>query len=134
MSKDREWTVEELRRLIEQVEGVIKMLESNATIKMTAEELREHESKFGVMSAAIGDFVIRRRDDPAERERILSYFAWMIGGWNASPGVHPRRLAGEPEYEDNEKIARLLLTAHASTIKAPLLAEIQRLKAELYDK
>jgi hypothetical protein len=80
MSKDREWTVEELRRLIEQVEGVIKMLESNATIKMTAEELREHESKFGVMSAAIGDFVIRRRDDPAERERILSYFAWMIGG------------------------------------------------------
>lgn len=64
MSKDKEWTVEELRRLIRQVESVIKMFESNIIIKMTWEELREHESKFGSGdSAVIGDFVIRRRDE-----------------------------------------------------------------------
>lgn len=68
-----------------------------------------------------------------QRERLISYFAWLVGGWNAIPGTSSGRMRFEPEYEDDEAVARVILAAHARTETHELKLEIQRLKAELYD-
>lgn len=67
------------------------------------------------------------------RERLMSYFSWLIGGWNASPGTSSGRLHFEPNYEDDEAMARMLLKNHERDAKRDLELEVQRLKAELYD-
>lgn len=67
------------------------------------------------------------------RERLMSYFSWLMGGWNASPGIHAGRLAFEPNYADDEAMARMILETHKSHVTYELKQEIQQLKAALYD-
>lgn len=49
------------------------------------------------------------------RERVLSWFAWLIGGWNATQGEHTGRLRFDGvDYDNDEAIVRHLL----STVRA----------------
>jgi len=67
------------------------------------------------------------------RDKLLSYFAWIVGGWNASVGVHPGHLMLSSSYSDDLGIARLLLEEYKKEEIDELKQEIQRLKAEIYD-
>jgi hypothetical protein len=69
------------------------------------------------------------------REKLLSYFAAIVGGWDASPPIHTGRLQSSlaiEDYEDDEKVAHYLLDEYADSKTAPLQSEIQRLKSEMY--
>jgi hypothetical protein len=73
--------------------------------------------------------------ETTEREKILSYFAWIIGGWNASPGTSMGRLREwDQEFNGNdEKLVRYVLQQHENSVTYKLREENKALKARLYD-
>jgi hypothetical protein len=87
------------------------------------------EAKLNIAKA----LVAIRENSNAERRAFLSELAATIGGWNASPPVHPGRLQAHPDYEDNEKLARYLYDTIAKYVQSDLNKEIASLKVKLYD-
>lgn len=68
------------------------------------------------------------------REKLLSHFAFLVGGFNAVAGLNSGRLKGESLYDDDDKAARHLLNCHYHDATSDLLAENRRLRAELHGK
>jgi hypothetical protein len=69
----------------------------------------------------------------AERRAFLSELAAFIGGWNASPPVHPGRLQAEPFYNDDKELARFLFITIEEQSQYELKKEVAALKVKLYD-
>jgi hypothetical protein len=70
----------------------------------------------------------------AKREALLSYFAWLIGGWNASKGLHAGRLQMDVDINDDEAVARHMLATYKADVEKPLLAKIAELELKLAKK
>ena len=67
------------------------------------------------------------------RESLLSWFTYIIGGFNSSPGINSKIELYCEDSENDEKVVRYLLKEYEKSIKEPLEAEILRLKSENYD-
>lgn len=67
------------------------------------------------------------------RVKLLSWFAWLVGGWNATPNKHYGRLSNDCNIDSDERVARHILEQHCKDIERPLHEEITRLKAQVYD-
>jgi hypothetical protein len=65
------------------------------------------------------------------RDKIVSWLSFLIGGWNASGGSHAGRLVMEEFYNDDEKIIRFLLSEYEKSVTKGLKQEILELKAKL---
>ncbi len=123
-----EWIKEDL---IEQILHFRDKAEcANGIIRKTSEDIGELRKEFASALAQKDEELARASKS---RECLLSYFAFLIGGWNASKGTSPGRLRFEDNYNDDEAITRLLLDRHKSDISGPLNEEIKKLKAKLYD-
>ena len=68
------------------------------------------------------------------REKILSYFACKIGGWNAEKGKHTGNLINSTiNYQNDEEVVNFLLDTYKNDIETPLKEEIKELKVKIYD-
>lgn len=103
-------------------------------LKSKTEDART-EARYKCFSEAIGA-LNNRGGRAAKRDRrseLLGWLATIIGGWNASPGNHPGRLAFDVNIEDDEQVSLHLLERYRRDIEAPLRREMETLKARLYD-
>lgn len=75
------------------------------------------------------------KKETSEREKLLSYFSWIVGGWNASPGTSMGHLRQwDQQFNgDDEELVRYILKQHENSVTHTLKEENKELKAKLYD-
>lgn len=66
-----------------------------------------------------------------QRQKLLSWFAYLVGGWNASAGKHCGRLAFDVDISNDEDVARHVLEQYKQDIECPLLVKIANLEHRL---
>ena len=62
---------------------------------------------------------------------LRAWFAFLLGGWNASAGVHCGRR--EKAKAGDEEFARHVLETHRKDVEKPLREQLTKLKAQLHD-
>lgn len=67
------------------------------------------------------------------RNGLVSWLAYLVGGWNATAGVSPGRLLCEPVVKDDEKLARHFIETIERDTRNEFEAKISRLHQELHE-
>lgn len=68
-----------------------------------------------------------------QRTSFISWMAWLIGGWNASPPNWGRLSGYVTDINDDEEVARYLVKSHEHSATQRLREETTKLKAEIYE-